>query len=182
MSEISEKRLYSAHLERELRSDHAGETGAVFIYRGIAAIARWRDNAELLSFAQRHGDTESEHLALLESRLTPSRRSRLLGLWRLAGWLTGALPALVGSRTVYATIEAVEAFVDQHYQLQIEYLEHHGGPEELLQVLQHCQGDERHHRDEAAALAGASRTWITRLWCSLIGAGSAGAVALARRW
>ena len=32
----------STHLERELRSDHAGETGAVFIYRGIATVARWR--------------------------------------------------------------------------------------------------------------------------------------------
>ena len=41
-------------LERELRSDHAGETGAVFIYRGIAAVARWRNSAELLGFAERH--------------------------------------------------------------------------------------------------------------------------------
>ena len=29
----------SEFLERELRSDHAGETGAVWIYRGIAAVA-----------------------------------------------------------------------------------------------------------------------------------------------
>ena len=33
---------------RELRSDHAGETGAVYIYKGISAVAQWRQDAELL--------------------------------------------------------------------------------------------------------------------------------------
>jgi demethoxyubiquinone hydroxylase (CLK1/Coq7/Cat5 family) len=40
------------HLLRELRSDHAGETGAVSIYRGIVAVARLRGYPELISFAQ----------------------------------------------------------------------------------------------------------------------------------
>lgn len=40
---------WSEHLVRELRSDHAGETGAVEIYRGIAAVARRRGDAELLA-------------------------------------------------------------------------------------------------------------------------------------
>ena len=83
---------WSEHLVRELRSDHAGETGAVEIYRGIAAVARRRGDAELLAFAERHGATESEHLRLIEAWLPPAQRSRLLGPWRLAGWLTGALP------------------------------------------------------------------------------------------
>ena len=30
---------YSKYLEQELRSDHAGETGAVYIYKGIIAVA-----------------------------------------------------------------------------------------------------------------------------------------------
>ena len=41
----------SLHLQRELRSDHAGETGAVYIYKGIVAVATWRKDEELLSFA-----------------------------------------------------------------------------------------------------------------------------------
>jgi len=182
MSELLPPHQYSLHLERELRSDHAGETGAVYIYRGIVAVARWRGDADLLDFAQRHGDTESEHLALIASWLKPSQRSRLLGLWRLAGWLTGAMPALIGPRAVYATIEAVETFVDQHYQAQIDFMQQHGGPAPLLQLLVRCQADECHHRDEAAALAGLSRTRLTRLWCAMVGYGSAGAVALARRF
>jgi demethoxyubiquinone hydroxylase (CLK1/Coq7/Cat5 family) len=175
------KAALSAHMERELRSDHAGETGAVFIYRGITAVARWRRNAELLAFAKQHGDTEAEHLRLLEEWLPPSRRSRLLGPWRLAGWLTGALPALAGRRAVYGTIAAVETFVDRHYQQQIDHLQAHGGPEGLLPLLQRCQADECHHRDEAAALAGDGQPMLLRLWCAVVGAGSAAAVVLARR-
>ena len=55
----------------------------------------------------------------------PRHRSRLLPLWRTAGWLTGALPAWVGPRAVYATIEAVATFVDQHYAEQIESINRH---------------------------------------------------------
>ena len=39
----------------DVRSDHAGETGAVWIYRGIAMVTR---DAELKAFALRHGATE----------------------------------------------------------------------------------------------------------------------------
>lgn len=172
----------SRYLERELRSDHAGETGAVYIYRGIASVSRWRNDSELLLFAQQHGETEAEHLALIESWLAPSHRSRLLLLWRVAGWLTGALPALISRRAVYATVVAVETFVDQHYQQQIDYLGLHGGPEGLQALLLRCQADECQHRDEAAALAGTSKTWAIRTWGTMVKAGSAGAVALARRF
>ena len=73
--------------------DHASETGAEDIYRGIATVARWRGDAELITFAERHGLTELEHLQLIEALQPPIRRSYLLGPWRVAGWLTGALPA-----------------------------------------------------------------------------------------
>lgn len=165
-----------------MRSDHAGETGAVYIYLGIAFAARWRNDSELLLFAQHHGETEAEHLALIESWLPPSRRSRLLVPWRVAGWLTGALPALISRRAVYATVVAVETFVDQHYQQQIDYLTQHGGPDGLQALLLRCQADECQHRDEAAQLAGATTTRAIRTWAAMVEVGSAGAVALARRF
>lgn len=174
----------SPAMVRELRSDHAGETGAVYIYRGVIAVAGRRGDAELLGFAARHAATEAEHLRLVEAWLPPRQRSRLLGPWKLAGWLTGALPALAGRRAVYATIAAVERFVDAHYQQQIERMHREGGPPELLTLLQRCQADERHHRDEAAqaaTLAGSPVPWWLRIWCALVGAGSAIAVTVARR-
>ena len=171
----------SPYLERELRSDHAGETGAVSIYQGIAAVAKWRGDEAMLAFAHMHGTTEAEHLACVEMWLPVNLRSALLGPWRWAGWLTGALPALFGSHAVYATIEAVETFVDRHYQQQIDHLHQHGGPEGLLELLVKCQADEQHHRDEAAALAGPSRHGLLRAWCWIVGWGSEVAVVFARR-
>lgn len=171
---------YSPYLEAELRSDHAGEAGAVSIYKGIMAVAGMRGDAELMAFATQHGATEQTHLRLIEERLPIAQRSRLLGSWRLAGWLTGALPTLFGRKAVYATIAAVETFVDQHYQQQIDYLQHGGGPDGLLDLLLRCQADELHHRDEAAALAG-TPNWLLRIWCALVESGSAVAVMLARR-
>ncbi len=170
----------SRHLQRELRSDHAGETGAVYIYKGIIAVAKWRADRELLSFARAHGATEASHLNLIEQWLPPAKRSRLLGPWRLAGWLTGALPAFFGRRAVYGTIAAVETFVDQHYQQQIDHLNRFGGPDGLLALLLKCQADEQHHRDESAALAGDQSNVLLRIWCCTVGYGSAAAVALAR--
>ena len=174
----------SRAMVRELRSDHAGETGAVFIYRGVLAVARRRGDDELIDFATRHAATEAEHLRLIEAWLPPRQRSRLLGPWKLAGWLTGALPALAGRRALYATIAAVERFVDAHYQQQIERMLREGGPPQLLELLRRCQADERHHRDEAAqaaALADSPASGWLRGWCALVGAGSAIAVTLARR-
>lgn len=36
---------------RELRSDHADETGAVCVYKGIQAVARWRGDFLVLTAA-----------------------------------------------------------------------------------------------------------------------------------
>jgi demethoxyubiquinone hydroxylase (CLK1/Coq7/Cat5 family) len=146
----------SLRMERELRADHAGETGAVCIYCGIAAVAAWRGDAELLAFARRHGETGDEHLRVVEQWLPPARRSRLLGPWRLAGWLTGALPALAGPCAEHATIGAMEGFLYRQYQQQIDHLRRHGGqgcPKGMLSLLQRCQAEERHHRAEGLALA-----------------------------
>jgi len=72
-----------------LRTDHAGETGAVSIYRGILRASR---DKKVIEFATRHLETEQKHLKLLESTLDASNRTRLLPLWRLAGFIIGAVP------------------------------------------------------------------------------------------
>lgn len=165
-------------LQQELRSDHAGEFGAVMIYRGILAVSR---DTSVREFADSHLRTEQQHLALMEEIVPPAGRTRLLPLWRLMGWLTGALPALFGRQAVFATIEAVETFVDHHYQQQIVRLTPEGEHGPLRQVLVDCQADEVSHRDEAASLALLKRTVLLRLWCAIVGSGSAAAVVAAKR-
>ena len=180
---------WPAHIIKELRSDHAGEVGAVQIYRGMLAVSR---NADLRAFAQHHLSTEQAHLLTIESHLPQSQYSRLLGAWRIAGWLTGALPALFGPRAAYATVAAVETFVNQHYAEQIAWIDAqllsaNSLPDEarsrlsvLRTDLERCRLDELQHRDEALD-AGAANGWAIGLWTGLVGRGSASAVSLARR-
>ena len=139
-----------------------------------------RDPA-LRAFAQRHLATEQNHLRQIKTWLSPEHYSHLLPVWRLAGFLTGALPALLGPRAVYATIEAVETFVDYHYEEQIRVLATMPALNELRATLLNCQADEVAHRDEANDARGPGRPGIAlRAWCALVGAGSRGAVALCR--
>ena len=170
-------RVYPDWLRRDLRSDHAGEAGAVAIYRGILAVSR---NAEVREFATRHLETESRHLALMEQLVPDIDRSSLIAMWKPAGFLLGALPALFGARAVYATIGAVETFVDYHYQEQLDRLEDSPEWAHLREQLAACREDELEHRDEAYGHV--RQGLLTRLWGAFIGAGSAAAVALARRY
>jgi 3-demethoxyubiquinol 3-hydroxylase len=167
-----------AWLVQELRSDHAGETGAVMIYRGILAVTR---DPALRDFAARHGATEQGHLDLLEQLLPPGQRSRLLPIWKVAGFLTGFLPALFGPRAVHVTIDAVESFVDHHYQQQLDRLDAEGLYPEIRALLAHCQQEEVDHRDEARELHGGAGGWLLGLWGRIVGAGSAAAVQAAKR-
>lgn len=170
------------YLERELRSDHAGETGAVFIYKGIAAIANVKNDVQLLTLARDHGATELEHLTLIESVLSVDLQSRLLVFWRIAGWLIGAMPAMFGRNAVYATIAAVETFVEQHYQSQIEYLQTSGSSDGLLELLKRCQTDEVSHQIEARTMISEPLPWALRAWCAIVHWGSSSAVVVARRF
>lgn len=165
-------------LIRDLRSDHAGETGAVAIYKGILALSR---SAEIRAFAEAHLETERQHLALIESVLPAGARSVLLPLWRVAGSVTGAVPALFGPKAVFATIDAVETFVDRHYADQVDRLSQSGEYEGLRALLERCRLDEVSHRDEARGSLEAPPGAITRVWCRMIAAGSSAAVAVARR-
>jgi len=165
-------------LVRELRSDHAGETGAVMIYRGILAVSR---DPEVRDFAARHRATEQGHLELLEELLPPRSRSRLLPIWRVAGFLTGALPSLFGPRAVHVTIDAVETFVDHHYQQQLDRLDAERIHPEIRALLARCQEEEVHHRDEARDLHGGGTGWLLRAWGRIVGTGSAAAVVAAKR-
>ena len=167
----------SAAIIADLRTDQAGEVGAVSIYQGVLAITR---DPALRAFAQRHLVTERSHLQRIEAWLPRAHHSRLLPLWHVAGWLTGALPALLGPRAVYGTVEAVEQFVELHYARQIEHLTAHTDLALLRQTLMDCRGDELAHRAEAAVARGAAPGALLRAWCWMVGAGSRAAVAVCR--
>jgi len=182
-------------LWQELRTDHAGETGAVMIYRGVLAVSR---DPAVRAFAQHHMETELRHLALIEQVVTPRWRSRLLPIWRVSGWLTGAVPACFGPRSVHATIQAVETFVDRHYAAQVALIDARlqqpardtaagahaaeGLPDlqALRALLEQCRRDEVSHRDDAAARWDGRGGRLLRAWQWIVGRGSEAAVKVCR--
>ncbi len=164
-------------LVRELRSDHAGETGAVAIYQGILAVSR---DSAVVNFAKNHLATERDHLALMDQLLPNTERSRLLFLWRVAGFFTGCLPALFSSNSVFRTVEAVEIFVDVHYSAQINRLRLENIHGEIRQKIETCRNDERHHRDDARQRVSDAAGIAISLWLGLVTLGSRIAVVIAR--
>jgi demethoxyubiquinone hydroxylase (CLK1/Coq7/Cat5 family) len=116
----------------DLRTGHAIAVGAVQLYRGILAVAR---SGELRAFAAGRLASELLQLYRLRRWLPASARSRLLPVWRVAGWMSGALTALLGSRTAMATAAAFERFADRHYAAQIEQLSSHPELAELRATL-----------------------------------------------
>lgn len=162
----------------DLRSDHAGELGAVMIYTGILAVSRDRAVRE---FAREHLHTEQQHLELMESVLPPSLRSKAQLPWRAAGWLIGALPSLIGKHWVYATIEAVETFVDEHYGEQINRLKFEASNDSLRKMLEACRADEIAHMRDAAARRRGTPSFAMKLWLKTVRWGSKAAVVVARK-
>jgi ubiquinone biosynthesis monooxygenase Coq7 len=175
---LPDTRTLPGWLRRELRSDHAGETGAVYIYRGILAVS---SDSAVRAFAENHLATEEGHLALFDAWLDPGARSLLLPAWQLSGWLLGAVAALGGRGSVFATIEAVETFVVAHYQQQLDRLAAEDIYPEVALALRSFQADEDHHRRDASQRGSGKTTLLARLWAGLVGAGSAAAVIVAKR-
>lgn len=177
-------------LIQDLRSDHAGETGAVYIYKGALAAMRLgsaggRFSAAARDFVQTHHDTEAQHLVYFDRLLDASMKSKLLPLWRLSGWGLGFFPTvLFGEQALFVTVEAVESFVEVHYLEQIYPLECRGAYPALVALLKHCCEEEIHHKEDAQARwlkDGERRPWYARAWAQVVEKGSQGAVAVCKR-
>ena len=170
--------LMNKLLESFLRSDHAGEVGAVYIYKGILSIAK---DPALVEFSKRHLETEKEHLRKIEEVLPVSKRSKLVGIWKVAGYLLGFIPSLFGPRIVFATIEAVESFVEDHYEEQLKYLRAQNDPDQaLIDLLQSCQDDEIEHKNESAIKKRSTPGFLLNFWMKIVGWGSSSAVKVAK--
>ena len=167
---------------RELASDHAGETGAVSIYRGAAAALRVTPDKAAVAFVEDHLRSEEEHLRHMDALLPQRHQSALLPAWKAAGFALGFLPtALGGTKWLFSTVQAVETFVEQHYAQQTNNAELRAACPSLVNLLEHCAADETHHKEDAAARTGGlDGTAPGKAWAFVVDTGSRAAVALAR--
>lgn len=168
-------------LTASLRTDHAGEYGAVWLYKGILWVSR---DPLVIQFAQQHLETETTHLERMAALLDEREVTALLPLWKVAGLLAGAIPAVFGRKAVFATVDAVETFVDQHYLSQIIELSKRPDADptgEMIELLYDCRHDELVHREEARKLNKSAPGPAIRAWRRMIEVGSHIAVGLSTR-
>jgi ubiquinone biosynthesis monooxygenase Coq7 len=137
-------------LEEMIRVDHAGEYGAVQIYRGQRAVFdRIEGKAHAARLIADMEAGEQEHLKTFD-RLIAERGVRptlMAPLWRVAGFGLGAATALMGERAAHACTEAVEDVIEEHYGRQSAELD--GVDAELKYLVDKFRADEVAHKETA---------------------------------
>ncbi len=133
-----------------LRVDHAGEYGAVAIYRGQQAV--FKRNAKTREIAEQLAEMEAEeqkHLDAFDKLLIERnvRPTAMTPIWNVAGYGLGVVTALMGEKAAHACTEAVENVIEQHYGAQAEEVKDE--EPELAATFAEFREDELHHRDTA---------------------------------
>ena len=100
----------SSKTEQMIRVDHAGEHGAVSIYRGqLAVFGNTDQKAEIAELVKHMAEQEQSHMdsfdkLILEKNIRPTV---LAPLWDAAGFTLGAVTALMGEKAAMACTAAV---------------------------------------------------------------------------
>ena len=140
----------AARLAEILRVDHAGELGAVHIYRGQRAVLNAAPRKDRIAYQlQEMESQEAEHLAAFDALLNDHkvRPTLLAPVWRAAGFALGVGTALMGEKAAHACTEAVETVIEEHYAGQIE--ERKSRDPALAVTLSRFRDEELSHRDLA---------------------------------
>lgn len=171
----------AARLAEILRVDHAGELGAVHIYRGQRAVLGAAPGKSRIAGQLAHMEAqEADHLARFDKLLNQHqvRPTALTPLWRLAGFALGAGTALLGEKAAHACTEAVENVIEGHYAEQIAELAEKDP--ELAAELSRFRDEELEHRDMAVD-EGAREAPGYGLFSAVIGAGCRAAIKISEK-
>jgi 3-demethoxyubiquinol 3-hydroxylase len=135
--------------DRIMKVDHAGEHGAVCIYRAQLFLARWTAPdmvAELDGFLVHERRHRARFGGELERR--GARRCRSYLLCGLGGFVLGAVTGLLGRRPIAATTVAIETVVLRHMHAQLAVLA--AVDADAADALRDVIGDEQEHHDRSA--------------------------------
>ncbi|MGD9803455.1 MAG: demethoxyubiquinone hydroxylase family protein [Hyphomicrobiaceae bacterium] len=135
-------------IARILKVNHAGEHGAIRVYRSQIAIARWRC-PEVVPTLEEMLAHEVSHRARF-AEVMPSRQAkpcRMLFLWGIGGRLLGGGTALLGRNAIWACTAAIEEAVHRHLTDQIAFLS--SRDQELHSLIDSIRVEELSHLDRA---------------------------------
>ncbi len=164
-----------------VRVDHAGEYGAVQIYKGQRAVFdALPHKARLSALLKEMEESEHHHLETFD-RLIAEHKSRptlFAPIWNIAGFALGAGTALMGEKAAMACTSAVEEVIEEHYTAQAEEL---GDAEpQLKQTILEFRDDEVAHK-ETAIEEGAEQTRFYGVLKAVIQTGCHAAIRLSEK-
>jgi ubiquinone biosynthesis monooxygenase Coq7 len=143
-------------VEQILRVDHAGECGAIRIYRSQIAIARHL-HPQCVNQLTTMLDHELRHFQVFDT-LIKTRRIRpchALPLWMAGGWMLGSLTSLLGERAIWVCTAAIESTVNLHLEHQVAILA--ASDPEALAAVESIRRDEEEHEENAVRNGGSGR-------------------------
>ena len=160
--------------DRIIKVNHAGENGAVNIYRAQLFLCRWRA-PRLLNELSEFKSHEERHRSIFAAELSRRRapRCRSYHLCAIGGYALGLVTGLCGAAAVAATTVAVETVVLGHLRAQLDALE--STDPAAVAAIASIVSDEQTHHDRAAVVARAGRTW-TRILTPVVSAATEGVI------
>jgi ubiquinone biosynthesis monooxygenase Coq7 len=143
-------------VDQILRVDHAGECGAIRIYRSQIAVAQIL-HPECVPELRRMLEHELRHFETFDSMLRARgiRSCYALPLWMIGGWMLGAFTALLGKKAIWVCTAAIENTVNQHLDHQVEVLSR--SDPEALAAVESIRRDEEEHEGHALNNGGEGR-------------------------
>lgn len=143
-------------IDQILRVDHAGECGAIRIYRSQIAVARIL-HPDCVPDLSRMLEHELRHFRTFDSLLKARgiRSCYALPLWMVGGWMLGSFTALLGKKAIWVCTAAIENTVNQHLDHQVEVLSR--SDPEALAAVESIRRDEEEHEDHAVKNGGEGR-------------------------
>lgn len=133
-------------VERILRVDHAGEYGAINIYKAQLVVARifYKDIVpkleEMLSHERAHFSTFNK---ILVSRSI--RSCYAIHFWAIGGFILGLSSALLGRNVIWVCTNSIESTVLHHLKWQLEFLREHDI--EVYEAVLSIKADEEAHQE-----------------------------------
>ena len=133
-------------VERILRVDHAGEYGAINIYRAQLLVARifYKDIAAQLEEMLSH---EEVHFATFNKILISRsiRHCYAIHFWALGGFMLGLFTAIIGRNAIWVCTHSIESTVLHHLEWQLDFLSKNDL--EVHDAVLSIKADEEAHRE-----------------------------------
>jgi ubiquinone biosynthesis monooxygenase Coq7 len=146
-----------------LKVNHAGEFGAINIYRSQILVSKIFMK-DLLPLLEDFLSDEKRHLEIFWQEIQARNGVKCKSYWLcgLGGYFMGFVSSLLGRKGIMACTWAVESVVIDHLHNQVEYLREKDDKAALCAVESILE-DEKNHRDTGFDGGGTENIWYQPL-------------------